>query len=449
MFVISGGRPLCGVVSASGSKNAALPIMAASLVCSGQLRLSRVPDVVDVHSLRKLLATLGVRSTITADEPGGMTLEATSQKHHVAGYELVRKMRAGICVLGPLLASRGHARVSLPGGCNIGHRPIDLHLRGLSALGADLRVENGYVVAEADRLRGAEVNLAGPHGSTVTGTCNIMTAAALASGRTVITSAACEPEVIDLGHCLNRMGGNISGLGTPVIEIDGVDQLAGATHEVIPDRIETGTLLIAAAITGGDVTVLDARADHLVQTTNLLQHLGVCVQLPSSSGDAHRGTCEIRARANGRIRAAHVVAGPYPGVPTDLQAQLMALLCIAHGSSTVVDRVFPDRFLHAAELMRLGARIHRRGDSAVIDGVARLGGANVMAGDLRASAALVLAGLAAEGHTEIRRIYHLDRGYEQLETKLNGLGARITRTDDTPEPGSPHWRRQRRTASTT
>ncbi len=431
-FVIEGDRQLTGRARVSGSKNAALPIMAAVLAADGPLQLSAVPDLADVHSLLRLLETLGVHAERPAENQLDLVVETTQP--HVADYDLVRRMRASICVLGPLLARRGRACVSLPGGCNIGHRPIDLHLKGLAALGADIRVERGYVIAQATRLRGTSLFLGGPYGSTVTGTCNVMTAATLAEGRTVIEAAACEPEVVDLGNCLRQLGAKIEGLGTPRIEIDGVDRLGTAQHRVIPDRIEAATLMIAAAITGGHIEITPVRPDHLVAVCEVLERTGVRIE--RSTGDD--GLPALVATAPAALVATTLTALPYPGIPTDVQAQLMALLCRAEGISVVTDKVFPDRFLHAAELVRLGARIVREGPTAVIHGVPRLSGANVMASDLRASAALVLAGLAAEGTTTVRRIYHLDRGYQRLDEKLNRLGGQVTRSDDRPGPAPPH-----------
>ena len=432
-FIIEGGRRLHGFAEVSGSKNAALPILAAVLASDGPLVLSAVPDLVDVHSLLNLLETLGVDSKLTSE--GQLRLVVQDTRPYVADYDLVRRMRASICVLGPLLARRGRACVSLPGGCNIGHRPIDLHLKGLEALGAEIRVEGGYVIAQAKRLTGGSVFLGGPCGSTVTGTCNVMTAATLADGRTVIEAAACEPEVVDLGQCLNTMGARITGLGTPRIEVEGVKQLGSAEHRVIPDRIEAATLMIAAAITKGHVEIGSVRPDHLVAVCEVLERIGVRIERSVDDN----GLATLVATAPDVLAPTTITALPYPGVPTDVQAQLMALLCLSDGISVVTDKVFPDRFLHAAELVRLGARIVREGPTAVIHGVPRLSGANVMAGDLRASAALVLAGLAAEGTTTIRRIYHLDRGYQRLDEKLNRLGANVTRTEDRPGPTPPHF----------
>lgn len=422
MFVVQGGRRLAGRVTVSGAKNAALPIMAAALAASGRSVLNGVPNLVDVHTLGQLLAALGMR---VEWEPGGsMSMEVVDDRPCVAEYDMVRRMRAGVCVLGPLLARRGRACVSLPGGCNIGDRPVDLHLKGLAALGAEIRVERGYIMAEARQLRGANIYLGGPFGSTVTGTCNVMTAATLAKGITTIEAAACEPEVVDLGNYLNRMGAQITGLGTPFLQIHGVDELHGAAHTIIPDRIEAVTLMIATAITRGDVWLDNVRLDHLTSVLEKLREIGVSLEPCGSS---------VRVSVKNSLRAEDCIMLPYPGLPTDVQAQLMALLTTVPGISIVTDKVFPDRFLHAPELVRMGARIRREGASAIISGVSSLSGASVMASDLRASAALVVASLAAGGDSVIRRIYHLDRGYDQLEVKLNGLGAAIARVSDTPQ----------------
>jgi UDP-N-acetylglucosamine 1-carboxyvinyltransferase len=421
MFVIEGGVPLSGTVAVSGAKNSALPLMAAALAVDGKTVLRGVPRLVDVETLSLLLQTLGVDVRHDADD--SLTLEVVDERPHVADYELVRRMRAGFCVLGPLLAKRGRACVSLPGGCNIGDRPIELHLKGLRALGAEIAIERGYVVARAKRLRGAHIDLRGASGSSVTGTCNVLVAAALADGVTTIESAACEPEVVDLGNLLNGMGARISGLGTPVVRVEGVRQLTATQHTVIPDRIEAATLMIAAAITRGRITLTGVHPDHLTNVLEKLRQVGVSIDSSESA---------IEVRCDVPLRPTDCVALPYPGLPTDLQAQLTALLATVPGTSVVTDKVFPDRFMHAPELVRMGARIRREGNSAVIEGAARLSGACVMACDLRASAALVLAGLAAKGTTLVRRIYHLDRGYERLETKLVRLGARIYRTADEP-----------------
>lgn len=485
MFVIRGGKPLAGRVRVEGAKNSALPIMAAALLADGETVLHDVPNLVDVTTLAELLCTLGMKIERRADR--SLSMEVIDQRPVIADYELVRKMRASFCVLGPLLARRGRACVSLPGGCNIGDRPIELHLKGLRALGADIRVEKGYVVAEVQRLHGNRIYLGGPFGSTVTGTCNVMSAAVLAEGETIIEAAACEPEVIDLGNLLNAMGARIEGLGTPFLRIEGVDRLTGIEHRIIPDRIEAATLMVAAAITGGCVELENVNLTHLTAVVEKLREIGVRIDLADESStpleklnaiDALIGSLEddpplaplgrgagsegqsvikrpspltplpggargtasafienpvIRVDAPLELRAVDATALPYPGLPTDVQAQFMSLLCLANGISVVTDKVFPDRFLHAAELVRLGATIRREGPSAIISGVRQLSGACVMASDLRASAALVLAGLAAEGETVVKRIYHLDRGYEHLERKLNYLGADISRVEDKPE----------------
>jgi UDP-N-acetylglucosamine 1-carboxyvinyltransferase len=422
MFVIQGGYPLTGRTTVSGAKNAALPIMAASLLAEGLTTLHDVPDLVDVDTLAHLLRALGSR--VERNASGDLTLEVLNTRPNLADYELVRRMRASVCVLGPLLARRGAACVSLPGGCNIGDRPIDLHLKGLSALGASIRVERGYVIAEAKRLRGANIYLGGPFGSTVTGTANVMAAATLAEGRTTIEAAACEPEVVDLGHYLNAMGAQITGLGTPFLQIEGVERLQGVPHTIIPDRIEAATLMIAAAMTYGDVRIDNVRVDHMTAIIEKLREIGITIEVQGTS---------VRVTTSGQLRSIDCIALPYPGVPTDVQAQLMALLTCATGISIVTDKVFPDRFMHLPELVRLGARIRREGNCAIVSGVPELSGASVMASDLRASAALVLAGLAATGESVIRRIYHLDRGYDQLDVKLNQLGAKIQRMVDEPQ----------------
>jgi UDP-N-acetylglucosamine 1-carboxyvinyltransferase len=413
---ISGGIPLRGTLAASGSKNAALPIMAASILADGPVLLQNIPDLVDVNTLALLLGDLGVEVKRQTD--GDLRIETVDPTPTKAEYDLVRRMRASFCVLGPLVARRGRGVVSLPGGCNIGTRPVDLHLAGLAALGASIRIEHGYVIAESTRLTGAEIHLRGPAGPTVTGTANVMSAATLARGKTIITGAATEPEIADLGTFLNALGAQISGLGTDVIEIVGVEQLTGARYRIIPDRIEAATLLIAAAITLGAATIEGVTPGHLTTVLDALAETGASL----SCGENH-----ITLRALQRPRATNIDARPYPGVPTDLQAQFMALLSLSTGRSVIRDDVFPDRFMQVAELNRLGARIEHQGSTAVVQGVERLSGATVMASDLRASAALVLAGLAAERETIVRRIYHLDRGYEHLESKLAQLGAKIIR----------------------
>lgn len=437
LFVVEGGKRLEGTIAVSGAKNAALPMMAAAILADGTTRLQGIPTLADVTTLGRVLESLGLTvtrvsapSTVPtsphsqAAGPDELQLTPHDASSCTADYELVRKMRASVCVLGPLLARRGRAIVSLPGGCNIGHRPIDLHLRGLRALGADIRLERGYVHATARRLQGAVIDLSGPQGSTVTGTCNVLSAATLARGRTVILAAAREPEVVDLGELLIAMGARVEGLGTPVITIDGVDELRPATRRLIPDRIEAGTLLIAAAITQGDLTLSGVCTEQLAAVLEVLERAGVQFTISGAT---------IRAIGPAELKPVDCTALPYPGWPTDLQAQLTALLLRAPGISVITDKVFPDRFMHVPELNRMGAQIRRDADSAIVTGVNRLSGANVMASDLRASAALLLAALAADGVSVIRRIYHLDRGYELLDQKLCAVGARIIRTSDRPE----------------
>jgi UDP-N-acetylglucosamine 1-carboxyvinyltransferase len=421
MFVIQGGKPLTGTVAVGGAKNSALPLMAAALAADGETILRGVPGLVDVDTLSALLETLGVR--VNRGDQNELSLRVVDAGPHIADYELVRRMRAGFCVLGPLLARRGKACVSLPGGCNIGDRPIDLHLKGLRGLGAEIRIERGYVEARASRLRGEHLYLGGPFGSTVTGTCNVMVAASLAEGITTIEAGACEPEVVDLGNLLNAMGARISGLGTPSLHIEGVERLRGVEHTVIPDRIEAATLMIAAAITRGSITLTNVCPEHMTAVLEKLREIGVRILV---RGD----TVEVRAERD--LRPVDCTALPFPGLPTDIQAQMTALLATVPGVSIVTDKVFPDRFMHAPELVRMGARIRREGNSAIVSGVERLSGACVMASDLRASAALVLSGLAASEPTVVRRIYHLDRGYERLELKLRQLGAHIERLKDEP-----------------
>jgi UDP-N-acetylglucosamine 1-carboxyvinyltransferase len=422
-FQITGGIPLCGEVRCSGAKNAALPIMAAAILASEPVRLEGVPRLTDVRTQSQVLRCLGMRvaSVQTAPLGDSMILETLDLRPVRAREELMRRMRASFCVLGPLLARRGRAVLPLPGGCNIGNRPVDLHLKGLAALGASLRLEHGCVVATARRLIGATIDLCGPHGPTVTGTANVMSAAVLARGVTTIHGAAIEPEIAELGRFLIALGARIGGLGTPTIHVEGVAQLGGTTHRLAPDRIETATLLMAAAITGGSATVVGVVPEHLGGVLALLRAAGAKIDVSED---------RVSIAATGRLRAVDVVAEPYPGVPTDIQAQWTALAALAEGVSRVQDRVFPARFLHVAELNRLGAKIACHGDTAIVTGVPRLGGARVTARDLRASAALVLAGLAAEGRTIVDHIHHLDRGYERLDRKLRQLGARIERVRD-------------------
>ncbi|HSD42006.1 MAG TPA: UDP-N-acetylglucosamine 1-carboxyvinyltransferase [Burkholderiales bacterium] len=411
-LLIAGGAPLRGEVRVSGAKNAALPIMCAALLVGEPLRLANVPKLHDVRTMLRLLEQMGVTAARDGDR---VELDARRLDKPLAPYELVKTMRASILVLGPLLARCGYARVSLPGGCAIGLRPVDQHVKGLEALGAEIRVEQGYIDARAGRLKGARhaMDLV-----TVTGTENLMMAACLADGTTVLENAAREPEVVDLADCLNAMGARIRGAGTDVITIEGVARLSGARHRIMPDRIETGTFLVAAAATGGAVTLHDTRAGLLDAVIGKLREAGAAIEAVDGS---------IRLEMRGRPASVSVQTAPYPGFPTDMQAQLMALDAIAAGTATVTEMIFENRFMHALELARLGADIEISGNTAIVRGVARLQGATVMATDLRASASLVVAGLVAEGETLIDRIYHLDRGYEAIEEKLSALGARIRR----------------------
>ena len=417
-FVVKGGTRLRGEVTISGSKNAGLPIMAAALLCEGPTVISGVPKLADVAHMTDLLTDLGAE--VRSDPDGRIAIEVRDESRSHAEYDRVRKMRASICVLGPLLAKRKKARVAMPGGCAIGSRPVNLHLRGLRAMGADISLEGGDIVAVAPRLKGTSIFMGGPYGSTVLGTANVLCAATLAQGRTIIESAACEPEVVDLANFLNAAGAKISGAGSPRIVIDGVERLTGTNHPVIPDRIEAGTFMIAAAITNGHVSLRNVNLDHLMAVVDKLREVGVDVE-------SANGSVEVSSAR--RLEPTDVTTQPYPGFPTDLQAQLMSLLCLADGNSAISERIFPDRFMHVAELGRMGADIRKEGYTAIVTGVKKLIGAPVMASDLRASAALVLAGLVAEGTTTINRVYHIDRGYESFEKKLSALGADIQRVD--------------------
>jgi len=410
---ITGGRRLEGEVRISGAKNAALPILCAALLTEGKLELDNVPRLMDVRTMAKLLAQMGVE--VGAQENGRLALRAAEVKNPEAPYELVKTMRASVLVLGPLLARCGRARVSLPGGCAIGARPVDQHLKGLQAMGATIAVEHGYMEARAERLRGARIVM---DMVTVTGTENLMLAAALAEGTTLIENAAREPEVVDLANCLAAMGAKIEGAGGATIRIDGVRSLGGGAHRVMPDRIETGTYLAAVAAAGGRVKLTGAAPDTLDATLEKLREAGATIRA---------GAGQIEIEASGRPRSVSVRTAPYPGFATDMQAQFMALAAIGDGTAVITETIFENRFMHALELQRLGAQIAVQGNSAVVSGVPLLQGAAVMATDLRASAGLVIAGLVAEGQTLVDRIYHLDRGYEGLETKLGALGARIER----------------------
>ena len=418
-IVIQGGVPLHGTVSVRGAKNAALPILFATLLSRGRSVIHQVPLLRDVHSTMLILRELGMNCQRRKD--GAIEVTCEDETPFIAPWDHVRKMRASVCALGPLLARRGRARVSLPGGCVFGVRPIDLHLKGLRALGARIRIDHGYVDTRAEQLTGASIYLGGPFGSTVLGTANVMMAAALAEGTTVIQCAACEPEVADLAGFLNAMGAKIRGAGTPRVEIEGVKELQGAEYTVIPDRIEAGTFLIAGAMTGGDVTVEGARAEHLSAVIDILQEMGVQVTC---------GPDSIRVKAENPSTAVDVTTLPYPGFPTDLQAQIMAYMATASGMGVITEKIYPDRFIHISEMVRMGARIRKEGPTAIISGVKKLSGAPVMASDLRASASLVLAGLVANGITEVHRIYHLDRGYERIEERLAQLGAMVRRESE-------------------
>ena len=411
---IHGGHPLSGSIKISGSKNSALPILAASLLSPEPCIIRRVPDLSDTNYMLQILTHLGAQV-----ERASGTVSVTAEKvQSVAPYDVVRKMRASVCVIGPLLGRCKEATVSMPGGCVIGDRPIDLHLKGFEALGAAVRVEGGNIKVFAPKLTGAVINLRGKFGPTVLGTDNIMMAAVLAEGTTVIDDAAQEPEVVDLANFLNKMGAKIEGAGTRRIIIEGVKELHGAEHDIIADRIEAGTFLVAGAICGKGVTVKRVDPSHLTAVTNALGQCGFVVKADGSA---------ISVSQNGTAGPVDLETECYPGFPTDMQAQMCALLATTQGKSVVTEKIFPQRYMHVAELKRMGAQMELEGASAVIQGVDRLFGAPVMASDLRASAALVLAGLKAEGVTEVSRVYHIDRGYEHLDEKLSELGAQIER----------------------
>ncbi len=417
-FEIRGGNRLKGTTRIGGAKNAALPIMAACILCDGEIVLHDVPNVSDVRFLCELLQKLGLDVSRSSD--GALHLVVRDEMNCKAEYDIVRKMRASICILGPLLAKRGHAQVSMPGGCAIGDRPINLHLQAMQRLGADVEMLGGDIIAKTRKLRGTEMFLGGPFGSTVLGTANAMMAAVLAEGRTVIEMAACEPEVVDLADFLNKCGAQITGQGTPRVIVEGVKALHGCEHRIIPDRIEAGTVMVASAITNGDVKLQNCRLDHLMAFVDRLSAIGVTVA---------RNDDVVEVSSARRLEPVDVTTQPFPGLPTDLQAQLMSLLCLADGNSVITEKIFPDRFLHVPELNRMGARLRREGPTVIVQGVRRLSGAPVMASDLRASAALVLAGLCARGVTQVNRIYHLERGYANLEAKLQALGADIEKKD--------------------
>lgn len=420
-LIVEGGARLEGRLSAKGSKNAVLPVMAACLLADGPLRLTNVPRLRDVDTMASILATLGVEVAA-----GDGVLELTTQADGPceAPYDLVSTMRASVCVLGPLVARRGQARVSMPGGCVFGVRPVDLHVKGLNALGARIQVEGGYLVSEAgQRLKGAPIFLGSGAGSSVLGTAQVLMAACLAEGTTAIENAAMEPEITELARCLVSMGARITGIGGHRLEIEGVDRLHGADWAIGGDRIEAGTFLVGAAMTGGDVTLDGIQPTELTALAEVLGAMGA---------EITTGPGWMRCRARQRLRSIDVTTLPYPGFPTDLQAQVMAAASVAEGLSVITERIFPDRFMHVAELLRLGAAIRKEGASALVVGTERLSGATVMASDLRASAALVLAGLVGEGSTEVRRVYHIDRGYDRIDERLAGLGASIRRERQEP-----------------
>src|SRR5215468_9518981 len=416
-LLIKGGVPLHGEVTISGAKNAVLPIMAATLLTSEPCMIRRVPNLSDVKFMGQILTSLGARVKFDGDT---LYVHAAKVKG-VGDYDLIRKMRGSICIMGPLLGRLRKASVSLPGGCVIGARPINLHLKGFESLGAKVTIEGGYVQATAKRLSGSAVFLGGRAGSTVLGTANVMMAATLAEGVTIIESAACEPEVVDLANFLNAMGARISGAGSPTISITGVKELHGAEHTVIPDRIEAATYAIAAAATDGEVTLRGARADHLHAVLDKLKDSGAKVEWDAAG---------LTVSRNGRLKPVDITTLPYSGFPTDAQEQMMALMTLTPGISIITERIFESRFMHVSELARLGADIEIEGPSAIVKGGRPLSGAPVMASDLRASAALVLAGLAARGKTQVNRVYHIDRGYENIDGKLRQLGARIERIEE-------------------
>jgi UDP-N-acetylglucosamine 1-carboxyvinyltransferase len=414
---IHGGRPLSGSIKISGSKNSALPILAATLLTKEPCIIRRVPDLSDTHYMLQILKHLGAE----VERASGTVTTAAVKIDSIAPYDVVRKMRASVCVIGPLLGRCKEATVSLPGGCVIGDRPIDLHLKGFEALGAAVRVEGGNIKVFAPKLKGAVIDLCGKFGPTVLGTDNVMMAAALAEGTTVVDNAAQEPEVVDLANFLNKMGAKVEGAGTRRIIIEGVKELHGAEHDIIPDRIEAGTFLVAGAICGKGVTIKRAEPKHLTAVMKALEDCGFRIAADDTT---------VSVSPNGAAKPVELATECYPGFPTDMQAQMCALLSTTKGISVITENIFPQRYMHVAELKRMGAHVDLEGPTAVIQGVDRLLGAPVMASDLRASAALVLAGLKAEGITEVSRVYHIDRGYEHLDEKLSELGAEIERVKE-------------------
>ena len=410
---VTGGKPLKGEVQISGAKNAALPILCAALLTREPLRLRNVPDLADVGTMLKLLKKAGV--TVAQDAEFGVELEAANVTHLEAHYDLVKTMRASILMLGPMIARFGEARVSLPGGCAIGERPVDLHVKGLQAMGAEISIDHGYIIAKAPRLKGTRIFM---DKVTVTGTENLMMAATLADGVTTLENSAREPEVVDLANCLIAMGAKIKGHGTDVISIQGVSRLVGAAHSIMPDRIETGTFLVAAAATGGEIVATNTRSDILDSVLDKLEEANAKIE---------RGSDFIKLSMRGPNHGVSLRTAPYPAFPTDMQAQFMAMNAVADGTTVITETIFENRYMHVQELRRLGAKIDIEGNAAIVRGVPKLEGATVMATDLRASASLVIAGLIAQGYTIIERIYHLDRGYEHIEQKLGQLGAQIER----------------------
>jgi UDP-N-acetylglucosamine 1-carboxyvinyltransferase len=414
-LIIEGGVKLNGEVTISGSKNAVLPILAATLLTDEQCIIKGVPNLRDTSTMLKIIRSLGKNAEF---DKGTVSVCRNHVTNLVADYKLVSTMRASFCVLGPLVGRFKKAKVSLPGGCAIGLRPVDLHLKGLKALGTEINIESGYVVAGGSRLKGAHMYLGGEYGSSVLATDNVMMAAVLAKGKTIIEAAACEPEVVDLADFLIKMGAKIKGHGTPTIEIEGVKSLHGATHTAIPDRIEAGTFLLASLITGGKVNIKNILPGHLGALIDKLEESGARI---------HKGANTASVTLRRRLQPVNVTTLPYPGFPTDMQAQMMSLMAVTPGISVITEKIYPDRFMHIAELNRMGTHIQKEGPHAIVEGVRHLSGAPVMASDLRASACLVLAGLVARGKTSISRIYHLERGYENLDEKLIALGARVWR----------------------
>lgn len=413
-LLIKGNARLKGEVTVSGSKNSALPILAASLLTDDPCVFRNVPYLRDTNTMIRILRSLG--KDVEFDK--GVVKISGSTSNYIADYKLVSTMRASFCVLGPLLGKLKKARVSLPGGCIIGVRPVDLHIKGIKALGSRITIDGGYVIAEAKHLKGTHMYLGGEYGSSVLATGNVLMAASLAKGRTVIEAAACEPEVWDLAEVLIGMGAKIKGHGTPVIEIDGVKSLRGVDHTVIPDRIEAGTFVIAGLITGGDILIRNVNPRHLGALIDKLKDAGAVLRIAGNT---------IRVNCKKQLRPVNITTLPYPGFPTDMQAQMMALMAVTPGISVITEKIYPDRFMHVAELNRMGAHIQREGPHAIVEGVKQLSGAPVMASDLRASACLVLAGLVAKGNTAVSRIYHLERGYENIDRKMEALGCRLWR----------------------